>query len=401
MATLIGIGISTKLDSFIAGREAAVDASSKLGTKKPDLLIVFISTIFDQREVIKGVRSISITEITTPLIGCSTAASISNLGSFRHAVTVNAISSDSIKFSTGLGKWVSKNPRSAGNKAARQASQSKDIKREAYIMFSDSMSKNTSDLLRGTQEILGTTFPVIGGIATDNLQFKNTYQYLNEDIYTNSVVGLLIGGNLNVSIGKAHGWKPIGRPHKITKATSNIVKEIDRKKAVGLYEKYLGKSSLELKRGGIARLGSSYPLGVQLNEKGEYLTRSPLSVSDNGSLSLAAEIPEQKEITLMFSDKNLILDATRKACTEALENTRKSLVKFAVIFSDIGRLLLLRKDFQSEIEIIKDALGLEIPFFGCYTCGEYAPFDMGVEEHVRHCYYHNQAITVAIFSEKN
>jgi len=398
MTTLIGTGVSTKLDSFIAGQEAAKKAYLRLGRKDPNIIIVFISTIFDQTEAIKGVRSVT---RETPLIGCSTAATITNSGSFKHSVAVNAISSEAIKFSCGLGNNLSKNPRLAGTKAARQASDLKDTKRQAYMMFSDGLSGNSANLLRGAQEILGIVFPIIGGGAIDNLSFTKTYQYLNDGIYTDSVAGLLIGGGVNISIGKGHGWQPIGRPHKITKADSNIIAQIDRKRAIKLYEKYLNKPANQLRKEGIAKSGFCYPLGAQLKEKYGYLTRSPLGIENNGSLRLTAEIPEQREANLMISDKNLILDATKKACSEALQNIKKSLIKFAVVFSDIGRALLLRKDLQSEAETIKDMLGSKVPFFGCYTCGEYAPIDADIQEYKGQSYYHNQIISVAVFSEKN
>lgn len=392
MTTEIGIGVSTRLDSFAAGKEAATNAYYQLERRIPNIIIVFISTIFNQGETIKGIRSI-IKE--TPLVGCSSAGSLTSSGSFRDSVSVCAISSDSISFSCGIGNEVSKNPRLAGSeaaKAARHFSKLKNITNQVYIMFSDGLSGNGGNVLRGTQEFLGTGFPIIGGCATDNLQFRKTYQYLNNNIYTDSTVGLLLSGNINIGIGNAHGWQPIGRPHKITKAKSNIVKEIDRKKAVELYEEYLSKSSDELKRETIANLGCSYPLGMQIKEKKEYLIRLPLEIGDNGSLMLTSEIPEEAYISLMIGDRNLVLDAAKKACLDALKNIKKPRIKFAIVFSDVARLKLLKKDSQKEVEIIKDILGTDVPFFGCYTCGEYAPIEG------QSC-FHNQTVSVAVFSE--
>lgn len=388
MATKIGIGISTKLDSFIAGKEAARSALYQIARQAPNIIIVFISPIFDQEEAIKGIRSI-IGE--GPLVGCSSAGSITNRGSFRNSVTVCAINSDSIRFSYGIGNNVSRNPRSAGREAARQSSKLENIAREVYIMFSDGLSGNGTDILRGAQEILGTGFSIIGGSATDDLRFQKTYQYFNNTC-TDSVVGLLISGNIDISTGKAHGWQPIGRPHKITRARSNLIKEIDRRRAVELYEEYLGKTSDELEIEGIAKLGSNYPLGMQVKGKEEYLIRAPLKIKDSGSLMLSAEIPENEDINLMIGDRNLALEATKAACRDALTSIRKSRIKFAIVFSDIARLQLLRKDPQSEAEIIKDMLGPDVPFFGCYTCGEYAPVD-------GQSYFHDQAISITVISE--
>ena len=394
MATKIGIGISTKLDSYLVGKEAAKSAFSQLGRKSPSILNVFISPIFGQFEVIKGIRSVM---ADAPLIGCSTAGSITSLGCFQSSVTVCAITSDSITFSYGLGGKLNKNARLAGREAVRQSTDQNNALRQAYIMFYDCLNGNGTDVLRGAQEILGTSFPITGGSASDELGFQKTYQYLNNNIYTNSVVGLLISGAVKTGIGKAHGWGPIGKPHKITKASSNIIKAIDGRRAVRLYEEYLGKDTDELKIEGIGKLGSSYPLGMHVEEKEEYIIRMPLKIEEDGSLMLSAEIPERENINLMIGDKNSALAATREACLEALESIPKSKIKFAMVFSDVARLHLLRKDSQKESEIIKKILGEDVPFFGCYTYSEYGPFY--IKGYEGQSYLHNQAISIAIFSE--
>ena len=394
MDTLIGIGVSTKLDSFAAGKEAAKNAAYQLESHHANILIVFISPIFDQEEAIQGIRSI-IPE--TPLIGCSTAGTITAFGALRNSIGVCAIKSDTMSFSCGAGNDISKNPRLAGNEAAKQSSKLKEVARQLYIMFCDGLSGNATDILRGAQEIFGTSFPIIGGTSSDDFQFQKTYQYFNDTIYTDSVVGLLVSGNAKLGIGKSHGWQPIGKPHIITKARSNIIKEIDKKRAVELYEDYLGKSYNELTTEGIAKLGFSYPLGIQPREKTEYLTRVPLKIEEGGSLTLSAEIPERTDINLMIGDRGMALEAAKNACLEASRGIKPSKIKFVLIFSDIARLQLLRKGPQTEVEIIKDIFGKNIPFFGCYTCGEYAPLD--VQEHKGQFYFHNQVISVTTISE--
>ena len=132
-------------------------------------------------------------------------------------------------------------------------------------------------------------------------------------------------------------------------------------------------------------------------EKEEYIIRMPLKIEEDGSLMLSAEIPERENINLMIGDKNSALAATREACLEALESIPKSKIKFAMVFSDVARLHLLRKDSQKESEIIKKILGEDVPFFGCYTYSEYGPFY--IKGYEGQSYLHNQAISIAIFSE--
>lgn len=387
MATVIGTGISAKLDSFMAGKEAALSAYYQIGRSDPSIIITFISAIFDQEAVIKGIHSVI---RDTPLIGCSSPGSISIQGSHKDSVAVFIISSNSIEFSCGIGYDISKNARLAGSKAAKQASGRAHNIKQAYIMLSDSLIGNNTDVLRGSQEILGTRFPIIGGGAT--------YLYINNEIFKDSVAGMLVSGDIKLGIGKSIGWQPIGKPHKVTKAKSNIIKEIDKKMAVELYEEYFAKSFEEIKNEGIAKLGINYPIGIRLSNKDrEYLIRAPLGIEEGGGLILNADIREGEDISLMIGDKDLILESARKAAVEALNDIKNAKIKFAFVFSDIARLLLLRKDANKEIDIIKEVIGRNIPILGCYTSGEYAPFDTA--ELKGQCHFNNHSISVVLFSE--
>lgn len=394
MPTLIGSGVSTKLNSFIAGKEAATSAYYQLGTQNADIIITFISTIFEQEEVIKGIRSVM---KNPPLIGCSSAGSILTSGSFKSSVSVFTINSDSISFSYGMADEIEKNPRLAGHKATMNASRSikNTVKKQLYIMLYNGLSGNGTDILRGAQEVIGTSFPIIGGSAIDDLYFQKTYQYFGNNIYTDSIIGLLIGGNITIGIGKSSGWLPIGQRHRITKAKHNVIKEIDKKIAVEIYEEYFEKTFEEFKKEGIAKLGINYPLGIK--GKKDYLIRTPIKVEDNGSLVLNAEISEGEEISLMIGDKNMVLDSVKEACLEAMKNIKNQKIKFATVFSNIGRLQLLRKEAQKEIEIIKNILGTNIPLIGCYTYGEYGPFE--IYDAKGQSYFNNQSISIAVFSE--
>lgn len=395
MATIIGTGISVKLDSFAAGKEAALSAYYQIGRNEPSIAITFISTIFDQQEVIRGIHSII---KDTPLIGCSSVGSISIYGPKKDSVAVFIINSDSIEFTCGIGREISKNSRLAGHKAAKQASDPTHKPKQVYLMFSDSFSGNSTDILRGAQETLGTSFPIIGGGACSSEYVRKTYQYIGEEIKTDSVIGVLLSGDIKLGIGHSSGWQPIGKPHKITKAKSNIIREIDKKIAVELYEEYFEKPFEQLQQEQICKLGISYPIGLRLpGDNKKYLTRVPLKTEDTGSLVMNGDVQEGQDISLMMGDKETVLDSAKEAASVAMNNIKGYKIKFAAVFSDIARLLLLRKDAPKEIDIIKEIIGKNTPILGCYTFGEYASFD--TSESKGQCHFNNQSVSIALFSE--
>jgi hypothetical protein len=397
MATVIGTGISTKLDSFAAGKEAALSAYYQIGKNDPGIIIAFISTIFNQEIAIKGIYSV-IRDVL--LIGCSSLGSISAYGSHRDSVAVFIISSDSVSFSCGIGDKVSKNPRLSGSKAAIKALglMHKSKLKQTYLMFSDSMAGNSADILRGSQEILGTSFLIMGGGASNKSCIQKTYQYLNKEIQTDAVTGVLISGDIRIGIGKSNSWQPIGISHKVTKAKSNTIKEIDKKKAVEIYEEYFEKSFENPKNEGICKLGINYPIGIRCMDKNNgYLTRVPIAIGENGSLILNGDIWEGVNINLMIGEKDLVLESAKKAAIEAMNDIKEARINFAVMFSDISRFLLLRNNAYKEIDIVKEIIGRKIPILGCYTFGEYVPF--ATNEPNSRPWFDNHSIVIALFSE--
>jgi len=394
MSTLIGCGISNKLDSFSAGRDAAESAYLKVKNRPSDIIIVFISSIFEQENVIRGIRSV----ITDGyLIGCSSDGIITREGLFRNSVGVFTFYSNTLSFSPGLGKALKRNSRLAGSEATKMALSkvASDRKKQAFIIFSDGITGNGSDILRGIQELLGTGFPIIGGAASDELHFQKSYQYLNH-VYNDSVAGFLISGDINVSIGTAHGWLPIGKPHKITKARANTIKELDKKPAYTVYEEYLEKKIDDLKE--LRRFGINYPFGIKIKETNEYLIRVPVELDEDGGLILNGNVPEDEDVYLMIGNKDAALKMTKSVCEKiSKEISRYSNIEFLIVISNIARYRLLRIDAQKELDIIKDSFGEDIPIIGFYSYGEYA--SPQIYESIKWFDFQNHTITIAAFCE--
>ncbi len=370
MSTAIGIGVSNKLDSFLAGKEAAFSSFRQL-SGNCNLFLVFSSTIFDQKEMLRGIKSVS---QNSPIIGCSSPAQISTQGLTKDSVTVVTFRSDTIKFTMGVGERISQNPRAAGQKAAREALKSGPAQRQLFIIFPDGLTGNISEVIRGAQEVLGTSFPIVGGSAGDELRFQNSFQYFNNSLYQDSVPGILIGGDIKFAITVKHSWFPIGKPHKVTKSKQNIIKELDHRPAIEIYGDYFEKTLDEFGNGELARISVLYPLGVTLKSEDRYLIRAPIKVGEYGALVLPGDVTEGAEVQLMIGDKSIVLESAKEAAQDALKKIKSPFnIRLVLIFSSAARLKLLGRDAKQEIDIIRNVLGNNLPIIGFYTYGEEVP----------------------------
>jgi len=389
-----GVGRSNNPDATKAGAEAAKQALSQTGNKA-DLVIVFSTVAYDQEKMLEGVRSIS-KEI--PLVGCSDSGEITTEGPVSKYVAVMAISADKMKFTIGVGKGVGADSHKAGAQVAKDVEKKAEEDISLFVMLPEGLLGNGSAIVRGVQEVLGKNFPIMGGSAGDDFAFKKTYQYYNDQVLTDAVVGVGLSGKVSWGVGVRHGWEPIGLPMKVTKAEGAKLIEVNNRPALSIYEDYFGKKAEELIKEPIARMAYTYPLGMSVEGSPELLIRDVVIANEKGEITCAAEIPEGSEIRLMLGDYEKAIQAAKGAAENALTQLKGVSPKAIFIFNCVARYKLLGARIGEEIAAIQNVLGKDVPLIGFYTYGEQAPLGgvLGPE-----CFsvFHNETMALMVLGE--
>jgi len=396
----IGMGLSIDKDPISAAREATRLATINLHSEKIDLAFVFSSIDLACIGLLKTIH-LSLNS-RVPIIGCTSAAIISHQGVFKHGLAVMLLSLPAnVYFHIACVRNIKeKTALTAGRELGEKLlSGFQGIHRDLSIIFSDGLIDEGSNLIYGLQERLGKSFPLVGASASDNLRFFRTYLYFNEEVLTDSAVGIVWGGKLNFGLGIQHGWKPLGKPRTITRSEGNIIHKIDGEPAIKIYEEYLGRDLAELQKE-IRRISILYPIGMYLAGEEEYLLRNILSIENNGSLRLQGNVIEGSTIRLMIGTKESCLNATRQALSEAkkilfapiVDITKSEIKNFVFVFDSVSRYMLLRKEADQEIEIIRGGFNQDTPIIGLYTYGEQAP--LKAISYQGQAYFHNQTIAV-------
>lgn len=368
---LVAIGWSANPDACAAGETAARIALKRLATRRAQGAIVFGSSWLDQSRMLEGVRSVL---EAVPLIGGSTAGEITPEGPKSHGCAVLVVADEELVFSVGAGRDLERDPRLAGYQAAQQAMRqfATGQKRSGFLFFGDGLLTGYAEVLRGIQEVLGTSSLVTGGLMGDDLRFTTTYQYTHDEVLSRGVAGVLLGGSCTIGVGVEHGFAPISKPRRITRAHANVLHELDGQPASSVYEEYFGSSVMEtVRQASLTRRLIAYPLGIQLDSTGQFLLRNIMAFGNDGSLVCTGEIAEGAWVQLMMGSKGLALEAATLAARKAIEPLRA--VHFALVFDSVVRKRLLGQDAVHEIARIRQVLGPSVPFVGCYTYGEQAP----------------------------
>jgi hypothetical protein len=399
MSTIAGVGLGYEADAYNSGVMAATEAVQQLRGAPPKVILVFSSVQYDQQKMLDGVRSVSKDIL---LVGCSTAGEIITTGPVnRHSVAVMAIAADQIQFFAGVGKGIAQDPRAAGREAAEAVARQTDEQLKAFMMFPDVLAGNGAEIVRGVLESLGEHFPVVGGAPGDDFLFKQTYQYLNNKVYSGSVVALGMTGKLHIGIGVKHGWIPVGKPMIVTKSEGSLLYEVDNQPAIKVYEDYFGKErAAELREKALAQLAITYPLGMKVEGSNELLIRDPISVDEKGAITCAAEIPEGSEIRLMVGSREKAVEVAKEAAEAAVSQLGEAEPRAVIIFNCIARNKLFGEHAGDEIDAIKSAVGIDVPLIGFYTYGEQAPLG-GEVRNIEKCNsaFHNETVVIFVIGE--
>ena len=266
---------------------------------------------------------------------------------------------------------------------------------EAVFVLAPGLNINGSDMVAGMTAVLGDQIPVTGGLAGDDAKFEKTYTLFNDNITTDTVVALgLKGQAAQLAYGSQGGWKPFGPERRVTRASGNILYELDGKSALQLYKEYLGDKAKDLPASGLY-----YPFVVRSDSAGHAgVIRTILNIDEQaGSLILAGNMPTGAVVQLMHAKTEGLIGGAANACHEATAQLRQldATAQLGILISCVGRKLVMGDDVDEEVGVIRTALGDTAVLTGFYSYGEICPF----QGQVKKPHLHNQTMTVTLFGQ--
>lgn len=371
--------------SMIAGQEVAEGLSLELGGP-PRCIIVFISSRHDPQQVLAGLTRRLPQD--TVIVGCSSFAEINSEEAVAGSVTAMGMSG--IECAAFKVDNVLTDSRNAGRDIARQA---QAFDPSVIITFPDGIAGNAAEYVRGMQDVLGATFPIVGGVAAEHLAFERTHEIYGRTVISGGAVALALRGRMTIATAAKSGFQPVGMVRTVTRVEGkNLILEFDHEPALRIYKEFLGHAF-----GDQQMIGIEFPLLCVPNIGGDYMNSDDqINVvrvvrkldEERGGLLLSSEIEVGAKIRLTCSTKDDLLDAAVLATEEALRRVPSP--ELAFIFGCAGRKLNLGARYQEEIRRAFQLLDVHLPKVGFYTYGELSPV-----RDVTVC--HDETFTVALF----
>jgi hypothetical protein len=321
-------------------------------------------------------------------LGCSTAGQISGTEVFDAGVVATAVQFEHTQVRAASAPVTAPDSAAAGA-ALASALAAPDLAH--VIVLSEGLDINGEALVRGLGETLPAHVSVTGGLSADGELFQETAVLFGGAPCRNTVAAVgLYGTRLRVGCGSLGGWDSFGPERQITKATGNVLYELDGQSALALYKRYLGDHASDLPASGLL-----FPLSLRTRQASAPVVRTILSINDSEqSLTFAGNVPVGGYVRLMKANVDRLIDGAvgaGRTSAAALDGP----VDLALLISCVGRRMVLRQRVEEEVEGVRDIVGPAAAITGFYSYGEISPFTPKAR-----CELHNQTMTVTTLSER-
>jgi len=324
------------------------------------------------------------------LFGCSTAGEILGTEVFDDSIVATALQFESTTLEiaeTSIDGEL--DSCAAGQRLARALPHSGLAH---VVVLSDGLKVNGSQLVIGLESGLPQGVAVTGGLAGDGTRFDETLVLHDQGAHPRLAVAVgFYGPSIHVGYASLGGWDPFGPERVITKATGNVLFELDGKSALMLYKRYLADHAASLPASGLL-----FPLSLTQDD-GEPIVRTILGVNETDqSMTFAGDMPVGKRARLMKANFDRLIDGATGAAHASSVGAGSSTPDVALLISCVGRKLVLKQRIEEEVEAVRDVLGAHTRLAGFYSYGEISPFTPSAR-----CQLHNQTMTITTFSERD
>lgn len=259
------------------------------------------------------------------------------------------------------------------------------------LCFADGLLTNGSEIARGFNAILPDGVTVTGGMACDDMSFKEVLVVCNDVVVSGAIAAVgLYGDSLTIGYGSQGGWLPFGPERLITAAEGSTLMELDGKPVLDLYKKYLGPEAKKLPAAGIL-----FPLSIRNEDGEEAIVRTTMHVNDKDkTISFAGDMPVGWYARFMRAVPDDLIDGAIGAAKIAMDATGGTKIGLVFLISCIGRKSVLKQLVEEETESVHECFGSSPLMTGFYSYGEIAPLGPGHKSVL-----HNQTMTVITISE--
>jgi small ligand-binding sensory domain FIST len=239
-------------------------------------------------------------------------------------------------------------------------------------LFPDTYNLEPEALLAGlAHELPGVA--IVGGGATEDGSVGETFQFCGDVVSSNSLSGMLLSGDFEVTVGAALACAPLGPAHRVTAVRDNIIFELDGRRAYDVFAEAAGPLVTNLRRAlAFVFLGVPLEAKAERLERGKFFVRNVVGASEEHGAIAVAHKPQLGD-TVGF----VLRDGERsrnelKATLEEMQARLRYPAAFGLYFDCVSRGSGLYSIPDHDSAYIGQHLG-QVPIAGFFTGFEIGP----------------------------
>jgi hypothetical protein len=355
-------------DSAAAAADLSRKIESALPGSPPDALVLFASPRYEHQVLLRSLQETCRPDL---LVGASSAGEFTTERRGEGLACALALRSTEITFAAGIGRGLSKDRVGAARSivsAFKGVGSDTHVFRSALVM-TDALAGHADDLVEELTLATAGKYQFFGGGAGDDAQFRRTQVFYGTQAYSDAAVALEILSAKPLGIGVGHGWEPASPPMRVTQAEGMSVVSLNGLPAVEAFEQHARRTGQSFDAAAPLPFFLHNILGIETGVG--FRLRVPLSISQDGAVNCASEIPAGATVHVMRTTASSAVDAAHRATKAAVASLGGHPAQVAFFFDCVATRLRMGDVFGLELESLAVGLG-DTKFVGCNTHGQIA-----------------------------
>jgi hypothetical protein len=179
----------------------------------------------------------------------------------------------------------------------------------------------------------------------------------------------------------------------VTRSQGNVIYEIDDKPVLEILKDYVTDEEIE----DWAKIVMTFSFGLKapgyMQDYDEYIIRGMVGGKDDatGSVTIPTEMPEGTSIWLTRRDYEKLTKGVERAAEAIKAQLGEEPARLVLQFDCAGRgKAILREQQRLQLlKMLRQEIGLDVPWLGFYTYGEIAPVG-------EHNHFHNYTVVLTV-----
>lgn len=371
------VGYSVLKDAFASGEATARMASEGM---KPKLGLLFTSVLQDQKEIMKGVKSVT----DAPIVGCTSSGAvmvpdglITSPDGFSGMMMF-----DDPNMTVGVAcHEAGSDARKIGRKVAIEAVKNAGSTKVPSYFYMVASPKEEEDYMKGIQDVIGRV-PFFGGSAADDTVEGKWSIFCNDKVFSDGVAVVFFYTDKKFVTEYTGAYNETDHVGIITEVQNDRkLVSIDGVGALKKYAEWAGTTPKELQGSALLAASICKPLGVKDPLGSLTVIRHPMFGDDMGTktydddtINLGNKVVKNTAIMQLETTVDELIHSTGNTLKTVNEDLKGKKAAGYFLVHCGGRKLGIG-DRMDEVhkELVREANG--VPFITIFTFGEYGYHD--------------------------